>query len=74
VAVNAIHYLALTVAGISWGGGFPLAKLTLTELGAAHRILARSIIASCLALPLILLTPETRKALVDTRVILAGAV
>lgn len=74
MAVNPIHYLALVVAGISWGVGFPLAKLTLTELGAAHMILARFIIASCLALPLILRTPESRKALADPRVILAGAV
>lgn len=74
MAVNPVHYFALIVAGISWGVGFPLAKLTLAELGAAHMILTRFLIASCLALPLILRTADTRKALSDPRVILAGAV
>ena len=73
MSVSPIYYLALVVAGVSWGVGFPLAKLTLVELDPAHMILVRFLIASVLALPLILRTPETRKALWDPLVILAGA-
>lgn len=74
MAVNPAHYLALIVAGVSWGVGFPLAKLTLAELGAAHMILARFLIASCFALPLIMRRADTRKALTDPRVVLAGII
>jgi drug/metabolite transporter (DMT)-like permease len=69
---TALAFLALTVAGLSWGLGFPLGKLALREIGPAHTILLRFVFASLAALPF-LFGREARALFASPAVLLAGA-
>jgi len=65
--------LALIMAGVFWGLGFPLGKLILTETEAAHMVLLRFVVASLAALPFALRTPESRALFRSPPVLGAGA-
>ena len=41
-----LAFLALIMAGVFWGGGFPLGKLALREVDAAHLVLLRFVFAA----------------------------
>ena len=47
--MKSIAFLALAVAGICWGLGFPTGKLILTETDAAHMVLLRFVVAALAA-------------------------
>ncbi|WP_420140522.1 DMT family transporter [Sphingomonas sp.] len=68
---KALAFAALTIAGLGWSLGFPLGKLTLREIGPAHTILMRFVIASAFALPFAL-GPEARRLFRSPPVLLAG--
>ncbi|MDO6413504.1 DMT family transporter [Sphingomonas sp. BIUV-7] len=66
-----LPFLALTLSGLCWGMGFPLGKLALHEVGAAHMILLRFAVASLVALPFAL-RAEARALFRSPPVLLAG--
>jgi drug/metabolite transporter (DMT)-like permease len=66
-------FIALTLAGIFWGFGFPLGKLALREIDAGHMILLRFVVAAVVALPFALRRAETRALFKSPPVLLAGA-
>ncbi|CAN5404054.1 DMT family transporter [soil metagenome] len=68
-----VAFLALAVAGLCWGMGFPLGKFILTETSAAHMVLLRFAVAAVVALPFALARPESR-ALFASPVILGAGV
>jgi drug/metabolite transporter (DMT)-like permease len=68
-----IAFLALIVAGVCWGLGFPLGKLVLRETDAAHMVLLRFVVAAVVAAPFALRSPETRALFRSPVVLLAGA-
>lgn len=65
-------YLALIMAGVCWGLGFPLAKLSMRDIGASQMILLRLAVASIVALPFVLRSSRTRAAILEPKVLLAG--
>jgi drug/metabolite transporter (DMT)-like permease len=65
--------LALTLAGICWALGFPLAKLAIREVEPAHMVLLRFMVASVVALPFALATAEARALFRSVPVLLAGS-
>ncbi len=71
--MKSLAYLALALAGISWGLGFPLGKLVLRETEAAHMILLRFAVAALAAAPFALRRAETRALFGSPPVLLAGA-
>lgn len=64
--------LALVVAGACWGLGFPLGKLALQEMPAAHMVLLRFAVAALAAAPFALARRETRALFGSWPVIAAG--
>lgn len=64
-------FLALILAGVLWGLGFPLGKLVLREIGASHMVLLRFLVAATVAAPFALATPQAR-ALFRSPVMLAS--
>jgi len=68
-----IAILALVMAGVFWGMGFPLGKLILTETDAAHMVLLRFAVAAVAALPFALRSAETRALFRSPAVLGAGA-
>ncbi|WP_298092203.1 DMT family transporter [uncultured Sphingomonas sp.] len=64
-------FIALTLAGLFWGLGFPLGKLALREVAPAHMVLLRFVVASIAALPFALGSAEAR-ALFRSPVVVAG--
>jgi len=68
-----IAFLALIVAGVCWGLGFPLGKLVLRETDAAHMVLLRFIVAAVVAAPFALRSPETRALFKSPVILAAGA-
>ncbi|WP_141397118.1 EamA family transporter [Sphingomonas ginsenosidimutans] len=54
--MNPLAILALPLAGLAWGLGFPLGKLAMRELDPAHMVLLRFIVASIVACPFPLAT------------------
>jgi drug/metabolite transporter (DMT)-like permease len=52
--------LALILSGVFWGLGFPLGKLALREMEAAHMVLWRFAVAAAAALPFALARPDAR--------------
>lgn len=64
--------LALIMAGVFWGLGFPLGKLILTEAEASHMVLLRFAVATVAALPFALRSPESRALFRSPIVWLAG--
>jgi len=71
--MNRVAYIALTLASVFWGLGFPLAKLVLRETDAGHMIMLRFAVAAVAALPFALARRETRALFASPRVLLAGA-
>ena len=65
-------FLALALAGVCWGLGFPLGKLALRETDAAHVVLLRFAVAALVASPFALARPEARALFRSPRVLLAG--
>lgn len=64
--------LALVVAGACWGVGFPMGKLALQEMPAAHMVLLRFAVAAIAAAPFALARRETRALFRSWPVIIAG--
>jgi drug/metabolite transporter (DMT)-like permease len=68
-----IAFLALIIAGLCWGLGFPLGKLVLRETDAAHMVLLRFAVAAVVAAPFALRTPEARALFRSPVILAAGA-
>jgi drug/metabolite transporter (DMT)-like permease len=68
-----IAFLALIVAGVCWGLGFPLGKLVLRETDAAHMVLLRFAVAAVVAAPFALRTSEARALFRSPVILAAGA-
>ncbi|ADG12591.1 EamA/RhaT family transporter [Caulobacter segnis] len=71
--MKSIAFLALALAGVCWGLGFPTGKLILTETQAAHMVLLRFAVAALAAAPFALRRPEVR-ALFRSPIVLAAGV
>jgi len=63
---------ALILAGVCWGVGFPLGKLAMRELSAAHMVLLRFAVAAAAALPFAL-GREARRLFRAPTVLAGGA-
>lgn len=70
--MKSLAFVALALAGLSWGMGFPTGKLILTETDAAHMVLLRFIVAAIAAAPFALRKPEVRALFRSPVVLLAG--
>ncbi len=55
-----LAYAALVLSGLLWGVGFPLGKLALREIDAAHMVTLRLVFAGLAATPFALRRRETR--------------
>ena len=71
--MRGLAILALIIAGASWGVGFPLGKLSLREIDAAHMVLLRFAVAALAAAPFALATRESRALFRSPAVLTAGA-
>jgi drug/metabolite transporter (DMT)-like permease len=71
--MHRLAFLALALAGLCWGLGFPLGKLALREVEPAHMVLLRFVVASIVALPFALAGAEARALFRSPPVLLAGA-
>jgi drug/metabolite transporter (DMT)-like permease len=49
-----LAFLALVASGVLWGLGFPLGKMVLREIDAAHMVLLRFAVAAVIAIPFVL--------------------
>ncbi|WCT75239.1 DMT family transporter [Sphingomonas naphthae] len=65
-------FLALTIAGVFWGLGFPLGKLALREIAPPHMVLLRFAVAALVALPFAIRTPAMRAMFRSGPVLAAG--
>lgn len=65
-------FIALTLAGLFWGLGFPLGKLALREVAPAHMVLLRFAVASIASLPFALGSVEARALFRSPAVVAAG--
>jgi len=70
--MKSIAFVALALAGICWGLGFPTGKLILRETDAAHMVLLRFAVAALAAAPFALRKPEVRALFGSPVVLLAG--
>jgi drug/metabolite transporter (DMT)-like permease len=70
--MKSIAFVALALAGICWGLGFPTGKLILTQTDAAHMVLLRFAVAALAAAPFALRRPEVRALFRSPVVLLAG--
>lgn len=68
-----IAFVALALAGLCWGMGFPLGKFVLTETSSAHMVLLRFAVAAVAAAPFALARAETRALFRSPVVLAAGA-
>lgn len=68
-----LPFLLLTLAGVFWGLGFPLGKMALREMDAAHMVLLRLTVAALAALPFALARRETRALFRSPIVLFAGS-
>ncbi len=68
-----LAFLALFAAGAFWGLGFPLGKLALREIDAAHMVLLRFAVAALAAAPFAFRDAETRALFRSPPVLAAGA-
>lgn len=71
--MKSIAFVALALAGLFWGMGFPTGKLILAETDAAHMVLLRFAIAAVAAAPFALRKAETRALFRSPIVLLTGA-
>lgn len=69
---NRFAYLALALAGVCWGVGFPLGKLALREMNPAHMVMLRFAVAAVAAAPFALASREARVLFRSPYVIGAG--
>lgn len=67
-----LAYLALCLAGVCWGLGFPLGKLALREMEAAHMVMLRFAVAAVAAAPFALASAPARALFRSPWVIGAG--
>jgi len=72
VVMHRAAFIALAVAGLFWGLGFPLGKLALRAVEPAHMVLLRFAVASIAALPFALAGAEARALFRSPPVLLAG--
>ncbi len=72
--MKSIAFVALALAGICWGLGFPTGKLILTETDAAHMVLLRFVVAALAAAPFALRRPEVRALFRSPIVLLSGVI
>ncbi|PIB94471.1 DMT family transporter [Caulobacter sp. FWC2] len=70
--MKSIAFVALALAGLCWGLGFPTGKLILTQMDAAHMVLLRFGVAALAAAPFALRSPEVRALFKSPVVLLAG--
>lgn len=70
--MKSLAFVALAVAGISWGLGFPTGKLILTQTDSSHMVLLRFAVAALAAAPFALRAPEVRALFKSPVVLLAG--
>ena len=70
--MNGRAFLALGLAGLCWGLGFPLGKVVLRETDAAHLVLLRFAVAAAAALPFVLVRKDTRALFRSWPVLLSG--
>lgn len=70
--MNRLAFLALAAAGVLWGMGFPLGKLVLREIDAAHMVLLRLVVAAVVSVPFVL-KPQARALFRSPVVLLGGA-
>ncbi len=70
--MKSLAFVALALAGICWGLGFPTGKLILTEMDAAHMVLLRFVVAALAAAPFALRNAEVRALFKSPVVLLAG--
>ena len=71
--MQSLAILALVAAGACWGLGFPLGKLALREMDAAHLVLLRFTVAALAAAPFAFGRAEARALFRSPPVIAAGA-
>ncbi|AOH83435.1 transporter [Sphingomonas panacis] len=67
-----LPFLFLALAGIFWGLGFPLGKIALHEMAAAHMVLLRFAVAAIVSLPFALASREARALFRSAPVVVAG--
>lgn len=70
--MKSIAFVALALAGICWGLGFPTGKLILTQTDAAHMVLLRFVVAALAAAPFALRSADVRALFRSPVVLLAG--
>lgn len=70
--MKSLAFVALALAGLCWGLGFPTGKLILTQTDAAHMVLLRFVVAAIAAAPFALRKPEVRALFRSPVVLLAG--
>ena len=68
-----LAFIALFAAGAFWGLGFPLGKLALREIDAAHMVLLRFAVAALAAAPFAFRDAQTRALFRSPPVLGAGA-
>ena len=68
-----LAFIALFAAGAFWGLGFPLGKLALREIDAAHMVLLRFAVAALAAAPFAFRDAQTRALFRSPPVLAAGA-
>lgn len=65
-------FIALTIAGLCWGIGFPMGKVAMAEIPAMQMVLLRFAVAAVAALPFALRSRQTRAIFLSPPVILFG--
>ncbi len=69
---RSMAFAMLILAGICWSLGFPLGKLALREMTAAHMVLLRFAVAAVVALPFAMASREARALFRSPSVLIAG--
>jgi drug/metabolite transporter (DMT)-like permease len=71
-SMRRLALFSLTIAGLFWGLGFPLGKLALREVGPAHMVLLRFLVASLASIPFAFSSSEARALFRSPPVLWAG--
>lgn len=69
---QSVAFLLLALSGLCWGIGFPMGKLVLHEMEAAHLVLLRFAVAAIVALPFAIRTAQARALFRSPPVLVAG--